>query len=229
MSSTQRLLIGLDVLLDTRLATLNRLNPEYPKKVLGANYGRRMGDFWEDYIPNFPREDYNKLWENRDDETLKQSGPTAYIARMMEDSAIMVEASANHPHVDGVEIVINTYPYYLTDEKRDELKEIIHEFCSAQVSVKITRIPLEELTPKRIRGNYVQFVLYSFDEWFKLHHEELLANPMPSVVCVAPALFFNKPEQATGIDPLTEVSTGLMEFLSVEWVTSDYVSLNLPS
>lgn len=228
MSKNQSLIISLDVLLDTRLATLNRLNPKYPLQVQGLNYARRLGDFWEDMIPNFPREEYNELWANRDEETLKQSGPTAYIARMIEDTEIMVAASANNPHVGSVEVVVNTYPYYLTDEKHGELREIIHEFCSASVGVKITRIPLEDLTPKRIRENYVQFVLYNFDEWFKLHHEELLDKPMPSVVCVAPALFFEKPEEAAGVDPLTEVSTALMEFLSLEWITSDFVSLNLP-
>lgn len=230
MAKKQRLLISLDVLLDTRLATLNRIDPQYPLHMQARNYSQRIGDFWETYIPNFPREQYDELWANRDEETLKQAGPTAYIARMIEDTAIMVEASANNPHVGGVEVVINTYPYYLTDEKHHELIDVIHEFCSTSVDVTITRIPLEELTPKRIRDNYVQFVLYSFNDWLELHHEELLEKPMPSVVCVAPALFFNKPEdvQATDIDPLTEVSTALMEFLSVEWVTSDFVSLNLP-
>lgn len=223
----QKLLISLDVLLDTRLATLAKMDASYPPIVLENGWKTRDGDFYEQWIENFDRDKFNTHYWYRGDEgdIHTNSLMTGYMTRLTADVNLIRDASENHPMAGGVVVDINVWPYKFSEEEKGVLAGVIREYLGEICEVGIVDIALEELTPKAIRSNWCSFSLYRFDDWFSIHNASLLDNPMPSVVCVAPRLLHKPLTHSDEMDPTLEVSGALVEFLGVEWITPQEVSI----
>jgi len=223
----QRLLISLDVMLDTRLAALAKMDESYPSIVLHHGWKTRDGDFFEQWIENFDRDLYNThyWYRGRDGDVHTNALMTGYMSRLIADVTILKEASANHPMAGGVGVDVNVWPYDFGVTETAELKGLLKEFLGEDIDVGITSIAPEALTPKAIRGTWCSFTIYNFDEWLTLHSEALLDTPIPSVVCVVPRILKKPLPDDVEMDPTLEVSGALVEFLGVEWITPQEVSI----
>mgnify|MGYP001221761483 CR=1 FL=1 len=221
------LLVSMDVLLDTRLAALNKVNPDYPAIVLANDWKNRSGDFFEQWIEDFDRELYNThyWYRGRDGDVHTNSIMTGYMTRLIADITILREGATNHPMAGEVCVDINVWPYNLGSEEKEVFVGVIKEYVGSDIRVGIFSIAPEELTPKAIRGRWCSFSIYNFDEWLTIHSEALLDTPIPSVVCVAPRLLKKPLDEEVDMDPTLEVSGALIEFLGVEWITPKEVSL----
>jgi len=223
----QRLLVSLDVLLDTRLATLAKMDIEYPSVVLENGWKTRDGDFYEQWIPDFDRELFNThyWYRGRDGDVHTNSVMSGYMSRLIADITILRDGSESHPMAGTVAVDINIWPYKLGMVEGEQLKEVIREYIGKDLEVGIINIAPEELTPKAIRGSWCSFSIYNFDEWFSIHSEALLDTPIPSVICIAPRLLKKPLDEDIEMDPTLEVSGALVEFLGVEWITPQEVSI----
>lgn len=221
-------LIDIDMLLDTRLGTLAKMNPDYQTVVLDKGWRHRQGDFYEQWIPNFNRAEFDKLWAERDNETLALSRPTAYISEMVSDLNFLYTNSVNHPHVEGNLLMVNIYPYLLTDVEREEVKAIMSDFAGNGIKVEVVRIPPKDLTVDRIRNEIDVLVRYSFDDWFAIHHEDLIDNKMPAKLYKAPLLLMQPLKEIPEIDYFTATSAALSEHISVEWMSVAQASIFVP-
>lgn len=223
----QRLLISLDVLLDTRLATLAKMNPDYPKIVLNTGWKEREGDFYSSWIPNFDQDLFNTYYYERGEtgDIHTNSIVSGYLARLIADVKILRSASENHPMVGSIGIDINVWPYTFTMIEGAALKGVLAEYLGDGINIEMARIKPEDLTPSSIRGRWCSFSVYNFDEWFTIHVDALLATPIPSVVCIAPRLLKKPLDADVEMDPTLEVSGALVEFLGVEWITPKEVSI----
>lgn len=225
--TTQGLLISLDMILDTRLAVLNKMDVSYPEKVLLNGWKERDGDFYEQWIPDFDRDLFNTHWwyRGRDGDVHKNSLVTGYMARLISDVKILRAGSYNHPMVGETFVDINTYPYTLTDMEASELQDIISGFFKEGIKVGVVRINPKQLTPKVIRSKWCSFSIYNFEEWLALHKDALIETPIPSVVCITPKLYKTPPEEIPETDPTLEVTGALVEFLGMEFIPPDEVSI----
>jgi hypothetical protein len=223
----QRLLVSLDVLLDTRLGALNKMNTKYPELVLAAGWTDREGDFYEKWIPDFDRDKFNTIYWNRGtaNDVHTKSIVTGYLARLIADVKILRTASENHPMAGGVVVDINVWPYVFSDNEVATLKGAMAEYIGDGIRIEVTRIDLKGLSPKSIRGRWCSFSIYNFDEWLLMHSDALLKTPIPSVVCIAPRLLKKPLDADVEMDPTLEVSGALVEFLGVEWITPQEVSI----
>lgn len=224
----QTYLIDVDMLLDTRLGTLAKMNPEYPTIVLSNGWHHRPGDFYEQWIQGFNRKEFDRLWAVRDNETMSLSLPTAYLPELVSDLNFMYTNSINHPHVEGNVLKVNIYPFLLTDDERDVLADIMRGYVGNGIKVEVVRIPPEDLTPERIRTEIDVMVRYDFDDWFTLHHEELLENKMPSKIYKAPLLLKKPLDTIPEIDYFTATSAALSEHISLEWLGVKMASIFEP-
>lgn len=227
IQATQGLLVSLDMILDTRLAVLNKMDASYPEKVLLNGWKERDGDFYEQWIPNFDRDLFNTHWwhRGRDGDIHTNSLVTGYVARLIFDVKILLAGSYNHPKAEEPFVDINTYPYEFSKEESAELKEIISGLLPSGIKVGVVRINPKTLTPKVIRSRWCSFSIYNFEEWLSMHQEALLDNPMPSVVCITPRLLLKPLEETPDTDPTLEVTGALIEFLGMEYLTPAEVSI----
>lgn len=160
----------LDTLMDTRIGTLMRINPEYAIKATGSKeYHDRTSDDFTDIIGgDYNQEDYRKVYYDRDKHTLFFSRATRmvdYIRGVITDQAI--RKIAGDPRVGGLEVVINTYPIVLDRLDQAYLAKILSVALSVPLnSVKFDFRSYAEMSLSWIKTiNAAVMVIYDFNEW----------------------------------------------------------------
>jgi hypothetical protein len=105
--------VDLDCLLDTRLGTLAKINPELASNALMNGYHERDEDIFE----GVGVEDYRKAYEARDVDTLTLSVITGMFSFLHE----CVLAAFKRIQIDGIfdaiQLEVNYWPYELDDEE----------------------------------------------------------------------------------------------------------------
>jgi len=224
---SHRFLIELDCLLDTRLSTLNALNPAFPEAIIERGYHVRQGDFFDLLVPDIDMAAYKAFYASRGSrqDILKTSLVTFYIARLLADIEAYKDAATNSPDFEGIAVDVNTWPYSLTTAEDEELKLILREMIPLDVIIKTTSIPIEHLTPSLLKENWVTFTIYDFDAWLQRHHGELKDNPMPGMLCITPRLLREPITKELDTDPTMDVTAALVQHIALEWVPLREVSV----
>jgi hypothetical protein len=210
-------LVSLDVLLDTRIATVAKLaGHAVALQVLQGNYHNRKDD-------NFPAvsvEAYKTLYAARDEETLALSCSTNIDTFLRELVLSLLKQTLSRPFHQGVRVVINTYPYQLSDEITQQIlgavvtKLLPDPGVKAPLSVVAEHLPDEALTPDYCKTNFSAMLMYDYEHWLKVQQLALTQRPMPEVTLFAPALYFvHTPTEEEIAQQQTEFDWGPFEAL----------------
>lgn len=187
-----RLLVELDALQDTRIATLAILNPSYASKVLSGNYLRRLSDEFHLDVPGLKEQEYKEAYAKRDVTTLQNSLPTPVVF-LLSDTVKDIERDIiiGHPIYNNVRVEVNVYPYQLTDEEKFLIAEAVKENSGLVCAVECVNIPYKNLTTDYIRNaDYGALIIYNFRQWLYESLEGLTDKPngVPDVSLIVPAL-----------------------------------------
>lgn len=196
-----RILVELDAMLDTRLATVARINPEAAVALVQhPDYYTRTSDNFEK-ITGIPHAEYVQAYANRNSELLAHSRPTHAVIMLWEMTNELFELSRTTPEVpDGVTLEINTYPYQLDDEDREWICSALNAYCMPGTKIVPTYLSPSQLTPVMLKKQYSAYVVYNFDRWYSANSQILAQLPMPRVTIYAPAIFVNDEPQWTEED-----------------------------
>jgi hypothetical protein len=111
----------------------------------------------------------------------------------------------------------------------DKLKEMIsgavNEWVSVDTIVTVVDMAPSEITPMFLDRHYSAMILYNFDEWLGLHHEQLIQSPIPTVTIIAPALYLDK--KPTEIDLKVDGTDVVSAFAALEMALIEYMSLTI--
>jgi hypothetical protein len=217
--------VELDVLLDTRLGTVARMaGDEVAKAVLETGYHTRVSD----RFPGVDKDAYQAQYKNRNVETLKRSFVTNAVASVRQLVAVLTEQSIKMPFHDGPAIVVNVFPYELTDTEKDELRKVIATWTEFLAPIELVRIQPEDLSPSHCKQTYSAMFVYEYEHWFIIHKAAFKEadNRMPEVTMYAPAIYF------VGEPPTTEVLEELKKeaahpFKATQVMASPFVHLQL--
>lgn len=192
----KRILISLDELLDTRLAMVGVFDPEVVKRWVSTDaseYFRRPTDdiLWKSI--NATKEDWDKVWDNRDVGLLRQSVVT-HIPRIMTDIILAYRESGEHSLGDLETICeVNTYPYNLSEEELIELGNILEETIPIISSFRFVKYKLEDLTVPFVKSNFDFIFMYEFNKWADKHMSDVKASLITRVHFFVPRLFTSLP------------------------------------
>lgn len=115
--------IDLDCLLDTRFTTLFDINPDLAiEELKDAKYFRRKDDIFED----FP--EFQKRYSKRDNDVLRRSVMTNIMDLLGELLHTFAGATLMHPIVNDVRVIVNSFPYKLTEEEEHLIGEKIRNY-----------------------------------------------------------------------------------------------------
>lgn len=229
----QAICVWLDVLLDTRMGTLDRVDPEAAVRVLkSGTYHERLSDRFE----GVDMDRYRELYAQRDRETLQRSAPTEgfvlvqQLVKLLRDQAVEM----NSPYRGNPKVVVNTYPYQLSSEELDELGKSIAVRLGGLVPVELTRISDAELSPAFVKANFIMLVMYEYDPWMSLHYnvdpskiplKELMKMFLKEVTIFSPAIYFKDPPDEDTVKKLMkETNHPLVE---TEMLANTLVGLHL--
>ena len=201
----QALLIELDCLLDTRLATIARISEQSAVEVLKDGYHGRKADWFE---PHVDMTMYTSLYQARDVETLKLAQPTEGF-RFVREMVKMYREQAvdtNSPYSGRFKIVVNTYPYQLNAELTDLIGRALAVRFGALAPCELVSLSPAELTPDAVRTRFCMLMMYEYDPWLSMHYnvdpskfttvdqmKEVLKSLLLDVTLFAPAVYYKKP------------------------------------
>ena len=174
-----QILVSLDSLLDTRLACLRAIDEEATYHVLPMYADRKRDVFDEVADGVFHQGMYDSLYKARDVDTLKLAGRTAILTVIQ----ALVSKIANGPWDDSI-LTINTYPYGLTPEEKEEFADTIEEVVG--IEVRMMSMSYQMLTPE-ILDTYDCFIDYNLMEWLALQGDSICRHKVKTT-CYYPAL-----------------------------------------
>lgn len=233
----EKLLVFLDVLLDTRIAALSQANQAWAEKLVTKNYTTRISDEFQYLCKEIDIEKYRETYRNRNVETLMVSLPTQFSFIL--DGVISIaelEHAKDNPDFEDVELEINYYPYTdLTEEELDELTVAISARAGINVRPKMVCIPFGNLTLDRIElEKWTTIIMYDFDEWWTAISQKFDKNAktikgVPNVNLMVPALIKNI-EEAKDVSKRTLPDKKVLDpFETTQFYFSEIISLTFIS
>lgn len=192
----QAILIDLDSLLDTRIATLSRINSDSAvKAVTSKDYYIRLNNDFTSFGVSL--QSFREAYAKRDVETLKESLPSSAIFLVNIMVRDLAEQHVSSPFADKVKIVINTYPYLLAKEESLAIARALAGLTDIRHdNIETVSLSWETLTPEVIKARYTGMLFYNFQEWLDCQKDNFLKTKIPQILILAPALYLDRiPEQ----------------------------------
>lgn len=226
----EKVLIDIDALLDTRLATLAKMNEDVAVQILDNGYRSRTIDSF----PGISAEDFKKEYAKRDTDTLAMSVATNAFVLLQS----CIKGSIENIIVGGpgqpITFEVNYNPYDLTSEEVELIKQAIEARTMDVVDVTMVKIDNMFLTPAYCKENYALMIKYDYVDWIEMHQEELAKKPMPSVGLIAPALYHLKVPtdeemddfKRNSIEPFQATEIALAPAIGLRLVKADIFSLD---
>jgi hypothetical protein len=186
--------IELDAIIDTRLGTLNRLDPACSQRVAeqGMKYQSRLSDEFSYIDPSVDDQRYNALYKARDVETLKQSFMSEVIVHLGDVlDGLKARFVAGDPEVRSIELRLNIYPYRLThEEERLYVECLSQRLLLTRAAITVVDVPPEMIDHNYIKGNDLcLYFVYNYRDWVnRAFTAKEVPDGDPTVTVIAPAL-----------------------------------------
>jgi hypothetical protein len=222
-----RILIDLDSLLDVRQGVLSRLlqdDKALADYVASEAYNfREMDDF--SAVVNMQR--YKTLYTNPTKDIVSNSTIT-YLFTVLKKKILDIEKrNVSHNETKALEILVNTYPFKLSEEEQSSLIDVFFIKLKTEVYLRTIYIPPEQISPTFIRDNdIIELYIYDTHAWlnvqldnvhkasFKLHGHRL---NFPALYTAKPADDFKEKLTKHGFKDV---------FSALEYLTSAYMVVN---
>ena len=205
MASIQKIMVELDALLDTRQGTLLSYYPECMDDIfrLGkeSKYYTRITDDMGELDNRIDSVIFREYYRNRTTDVLRLSVLTNMMAYLKDYIAALEKATIDSPVVQGYEVHVNCYPYRLSEEEKRLIGLAVVNFIRPPTKVTVVCIPLENMSTTELKEHYDMLILYNFVEWLKAIEPKMKTMARtPSLVVMAPMLFFDRNTIPTGSD-----------------------------
>lgn len=160
-------MVDLDLLLDTRVGTLFKINPEEAQRILDRGFRLRTSDTLELYSDIISTEEYIRAYEDRDVSTLTLSRPTKLLTDFVSEyRRLLFVLSDKFSTLNDCCLIVNIHPYDLNDEEAAGIKEAMEYYLGDEVPVRIARFNLEstQLSYLEMRG-ITDYMTYDLEAW----------------------------------------------------------------
>lgn len=209
-------LISIDCLLDSRLATLGIYSEEKAAELLiSGKYHSRLNNKFNKLDSTISDTVLEEMYSTRGENILKQSRVTNIIKLLTELVLRYIRLESKVKELTLVDICINMYPYNCSPTIVEALVEQIAEITKAS---KVTSCFIHPviLTPNYL-AQYNTVVMNDFDEWITMHQKEFNTRVLRNTEMYCPRVFI-KDEGLDSINPsfpASELSLILAEYVQL--------------
>lgn len=171
---TNKILVDIQSLFDLRQAALSF---EYDTDKLIDFISKDVYNFREfDVFPDLPKTFYKDKLKSKNKHLLPRSTIT-YIFHVLKTRIDNMEKrNAYYNESNRPEIVVNVYPFVLSEKDQDILKNLIFVKLKSECLISIINVHSKTLSPFYLKAsNFVAAYLYSFSEWIE-HHADSLSD-----------------------------------------------------
>ena len=227
--ASMRILVNIDCLFDTLLATVMAVNIDWVDTLVRNGYISRQHNTLSKFNEAIDDSAITARYLVRDLAILKLSKRTNLVNLLTTYIAQSTGGDQAHPQTLDYKLVINTYPYNLSNAELKELFTCLKEILGVETLNRV-HIPIAELTPAYIKQHYHRFIIYDFNEWVMVHGPALALLKMPLVTCVIPLCYLPEMDAAQEAREVTKWTTaGFASVLDVEFVTLADMSVCIPA
>lgn len=220
MADSYRILVDLDALLDTRLATLATMDVELANKVgQSLEYYNRYSDDLSLIDPNVNSNEFKDRYLKRNETILSYALMTDVLHLVCLGLQSMLDNIQRGISPRDTRVEINTAEYRLSQSQRKYIEAAVLHHIPFEVDVKLVSLGLYNLNPAYLRTNYKEWYTYNIEPWLVIHEQDILAKPSTEVQIVLPKL------STSGNDPLAE-SFEIDPWLARELLFKPHLSLN---
>lgn len=195
---TSAILVELDSILDTRMATLHRLGGDAVEKALEAGYHERPFDFF----PGVDQDAYDQLYAQRDKRTMASAMMTPVVQMVREFVAKTLDNVNNSPFHMQPKVIINIHPYKLSEGEIETLIRTFQSLTMEKADIEVIDKDYTELSALYVKVNLSVMVLYQYDKWLEAQTvaKSFEKHTAPDVTLIGPAIYFKKPEKKPSSD-----------------------------
>lgn len=216
--------VELDTILDTRLATLFEFGDEVAKhNLLNGYHGRLM-----DVFKGVSESQYVEKYKNRNKSYLKNAIGTPILYFIKDFIKKTHQNSINSPFQLTPKIVINSYPYVLTDDEAEVIIKSVRDVTLGYADIQMVHMTHEEITPQYVRENLSILVIYEFHQWLEMHcaNGNFKKTSCPEVGLIGPRVLFKRPPAGYKIeqDPFEAFETLAEPFIRLALFPAEHFS-----
>lgn len=219
-NESYRVLVDIDALLDTRLATLATIDPDLANEVgQSTKYLDRYSDYLSQIDERVNDEIFKDRYIKRNKDVLKYALSTDILQMISLGFRTMLPEVYRGIVPKDVRLCINVYPYRLTPDEMRLIGDTVMFHLPYEVEVDVIYTDLYNLSPLQVSNKYKEWYTYNIEPWLAIHQTSLLQSPMTSVNIILPKL------STSGNDPLAE-SFDIDVFSARELLFKTYLNLN---
>ena len=228
MSSKQVIYAELDALLDTRIATVDYMNPDAAEKLLNTLYWDRIHDDLGELVKDIDSAKFRDIYAKREKTILKRARPTPALI-LLKDIVMQLEKSMiDTPHTTEVLLEINIFPYVFTDDEKHILTLSIAAYTGSMTKIEIVDIPYVDMTYGFIRNRWSVMVMYNLVEWLKSQENRVTeSDRAPQVTLYAPSLYFSHADLPKDEDSVTIEKMGMSPFQALKYIMAEFIGLEM--
>ena len=184
----QKILVNLDSLMDTRLGCVRCINPDWVDPLLESGYISRLHNTLSFFHKDIDDVAVEERWKTRDMDVLRNSFSTNILNLLIHQCTLNNKGDPEHPEAQFISIVINTYPYQMSN---DELTTLFIYLRSLFGITRLTQVhmPTVEITPSYLNGNINRFIFHDLEEWNNDHILNLPQCPIPTIIFNTPLCY----------------------------------------
>ena len=224
MTDTTKIYVDLASLLDLRQGTLYHLVQDKEK----------LADFIQSEAYNFREADkfsivdqteFDALYKSADIKIIPESIVTHILVAIQSKLSNIESRNAYYGEVKKPEVVLNVYPFKLTESQTSQLQNMLFVKLNTNTLVSVVTMKPQELSPYffKISGVNAAFI-YDFRLWMDAHADKLENVKMPDTILYFPSLYKETPSKED-IDKI--VKMGFKDiFTYTEYLFSTAVSVN---
>lgn len=229
------LYINLDTLYDTRLATLNYIDPKLAKLAIANGYYERDTDSFS----MISGKDFDRVYSLRDWDYIKDAIPTnslQIVGNFLNDAT---KRQLETPFTAAAEIYLNVYPYVLTRDQAVKLAEPLADIANNIATIKLVHVPPIEMTPQWCKDRFSLMLMYTeYQDWINLHLEKQNFDKctIATIVTLVPQIYITRPsdeEIALAVknhgDPFKAAEQCLAPIVGIGYADIRYWCANIPS
>lgn len=214
--------VEFDAIFDTRAALLST----YGEEALVVNL---TDEYFSRLLDKFNGIDYNEFkekYKERNKKLLLGSATTPIVFMISDFVSSTIKNSINGPELMEPSIVINTYPYKLTDEELILIRDTFINITKGYAQISFVFMTAEDITPKYLRDNISIAIMYDYTIWLEHHSSTNMLKliPIPTITLIAPAIFFKEPDKILIAKHSKE---GLDPFKAMQELAAPFIDLKL--
>ena len=220
------LLIDLDSLFDTRLGICIKHFYDTLVEIFPTDkYHHRLDNSFNGTID---QEAFDEAYGKRDKTVLVDSTLSGMVSIIKDFVLSISTKDSSGPFVYYPKVIINTYPYILEDEEKQNIKQGLSGHLRDLVPIELVHMSPEELTVSFIKENITVLILYHYNKW--LDTQTTLGNfdktAIPDVTLFGPRIFFKeKPKTQKEADDAFMLLTNIARpYVNLELLPSMFFS-----